>query len=225
MRLFLFVCSIIIFQSCNVAPKGNLNIHGTIEGLRKGTVYLYQYKDTNYVAIDSVTLYQKEDFSFTRNISQNELLFVALDHNMSDRASLFAEPGDFEIKATLGALFSAKVTGMKNQELLNEYVKMTQRFQDQRLDIIQSSLLKKETKNTIDSLQIKTKKSWRRQYLFATNYAMTHKDYDVAPYIALAELTNANRKLLDTINNSLSPAIKKSYYGQLLEELLHPKKK
>ena len=60
----------------------------------------------------------------------------------------------------------------------------------------------------------------RRKYLYATNFAITHADSEVAPYLALTVLNNANIKLLDTINQSLSGAIKNSTYGKELKKYI-----
>jgi len=42
-------------------------------------------------------------------------------------------------------------------------------------------------------------------------------NFEVAPYIALTDLFDANVGLLDTINNSLTPSIKESKYGKQLD--------
>ena len=49
-----------------------------------------------------------------------------------------------------------------------------------------------------------------------TNFAVRNGEYEVAPYIALTELVNANIQLLDTVNNSMSPEVKATKYGQQL---------
>jgi len=53
--------------------------------------------------------------------------------------------------------------------------------------------------------------------LYSINYAINHADHEVAPYIALTDLVDANPKWLDSIYNSLTPQIKKSKYGEELK--------
>ena len=60
----------------------------------------------------------------------------------------------------------------------------------------------------------------RRRFLFSTNFAIAHADSEAAPYIALTELFNANIKLLDTINNSLSKNVKSSDYGKKFQKFI-----
>ena len=46
---------------------------------------------------------------------------------------------------------------------------------------------------------------------------MNNRESEVAPYLALSEIYDANVKWLDTINNSLTPKIKGSKYGKELQ--------
>ena len=78
---------------------------------------------------------------------------------------------------------------------------------------------------TIDSLQSLTDKNVKRGYLYAINFALNNADSYVAPYIAVKEVADANIKYLDSINNSLSPEVAKSKYGQELKEHIEAIKK
>ena len=49
------------------------------------------------------------------------------------------------------------------------------------------------------------------------NFALNNKDSEVAPYLALTEIYNAQIKYLDTINTSLTPEVKTSKYGKKLQ--------
>ena len=57
----------------------------------------------------------------------------------------------------------------------------------------------------------------KRKYLYTVNFAINNKDSEVSPYLAITEIYNANIKLLDTINNSLTPKVKASKYGKELQ--------
>ena len=54
--------------------------------------------------------------------------------------------------------------------------------------------------------------------MFATNFALNNRDFEVAPYIALSEIYDINVKYLDTIQKSMSPKVAKSLYGKKLTE-------
>ena len=53
---------------------------------------------------------------------------------------------------------------------------------------------------------------------------MNNKDYEVAPYLAVSEIFDANIKFLDTIQESLPPKVRDSKYGKSLEEFLKERK-
>ena len=78
-------------------------------------------------------------------------------------------------------------------------------------------------KNDID-LAEKASKDYnnliKRKYLYTTNFAVQNAKYEVAPFLALTELYDANIHLLDTINNSLSKKVKASKYGKQLDNYI-----
>ncbi|MDZ7614872.1 MAG: hypothetical protein U5K51_15130 [Flavobacteriaceae bacterium] len=60
----------------------------------------------------------------------------------------------------------------------------------------------------------------RKRYLYSINYAINNADHEVAPYIALTDLVDANPKWLDSIYNSLTPQVKTSKYGEELKNYI-----
>ena len=60
--------------------------------------------------------------------------------------------------------------------------------------------------------------------MYTANFALVNPKYEVSPYIALTEIPDANLKLLDTINKTLSPKVAKSKYGKRLNEWIKERK-
>ena len=60
--------------------------------------------------------------------------------------------------------------------------------------------------------------------MYTTNFAVNNADFEVAPYLALAEIPDINLKYLDTIQKSLSPKVAKSTYGKKLDVLIKERK-
>ena len=56
------------------------------------------------------------------------------------------------------------------------------------------------------------------------NFAMNHKEYELAPYLMLSEIYNSNTKYLDTVYKALTPKIKDSKYGKSLESFIKSNK-
>jgi len=77
----------------------------------------------------------------------------------------------------------------------------------------------------LDSIQKAKEQLLKRKYLYAINFALTQKEYEVSPYIALSEIYDAQIKYLDTIHHSMSPKVAQSKYGKLLTEFIEKRKK
>ena len=72
--------------------------------------------------------------------------------------------------------------------------------------------LKKNSKKS-DSLQQKIDNLLRRRYLYTINFAAQNTDQNIAPYLALTEVYDANLSLLDSIAVKMTPEVRNSKYG------------
>jgi len=222
----LLIISILI--SCNGKKNGNMVVHGTIDGLKKGTVYLEKLKDTTLVAVDSVSLNGINTFSLTDNVESPEVYNLTLSEKPDETISFFGEKGEITINTKLSKFaVGAKIKGSKNQEILDEHKAMLRKFNDKQLDLIKEKF--DAQKNNDSELLAKIEKEEnnlvKRKYLYTTNFAIQHGKFEVAPYIALTDLYYANVKLLDTVNKSLSKKVKKSKYGLELKKFIKNIKK
>ena len=218
--------ALLLLSACNQnETKGNLHITGNIKGLKKGTLYIQRVVDTTLVAIDTIHIDGSSTFESNLDLKSPEMLYLFLDRGVSNsldnNLSFFAEPGTITIETSLDRYLSdAKITGSKNQEIFEEYKKINTRFTDENLTLIEkrfNAIKNKDTK-AADSLSAKQDSNTKRKYLFATNFALNNRDFEVAPYIALSEIYDINVKYLDTIQKSMSPKVAKSLYGKKLTE-------
>ena len=218
--------ALLLLSACNQnETKGNLHITGNIKGLKKGTLYIQRVVDTTLVAIDTIHIDGISTFESNLDLKSPEMLYLFLDRGVSNsldnNLSFFAEPGTITIETSLDRYLSdAKITGSKNQEIFEEYKKINTRFTDENLTLIEkrfNAIKNKDTK-AADSLSAKQDSNTKRKYLFATNFALNNRDFEVAPYIALSEIYDINVKYLDTIQKSMSPKVAKSLYGKKLTE-------
>ena len=220
--------SLLILASCTKnESKTNLHLTGNIKGLKKGTLYIQRVVDTSLIAIDTVVIDGNSKFESDLNLESPEMLYLFLDrgvsNSMDNNLLFFAEPGNINIETNLDSFIaSAKITGSKNQDVYEEYKKINTRFRDQNLDLIQQKFnaLKSNNLKAIDSLNASQESNTKRKYLFATNFAINNRDYEVSPYIALSDIYDINVKYLDTIQKSMSPKVAKSLYGKKLTEFV-----
>ena len=76
-----------------------------------------------------------------------------------------------------------------------------------------------------DSIEKLQNLNLKRRYLFTTNFALYNKDFEVAPYLALSEISDINLKYLDTIQKTMTPKITQSLYGKKLIQFYKERKK
>lgn len=221
-KFLIFVFGILLIYSCGKENTNTMYVNGNIKGLKKGTLYLQKQKDSLIVSVDSIHVNGTEEFLLTDEVTSPEMYFLTLGKG-NKKIPFFGENDSINIFSRLDKFEEkAKITGSKNQDLLDEYLDMKKKFNNKNLDLIKEEFeaRKSGVQDSVDIVAKKLKSLNRRKYLYTTNFAVNNANYEVAPYIALTELVNANIKLLDTINNSLSPEIKKSKYGKQLDEFI-----
>ncbi len=220
-NIYIVALIFLVLGSCTNEKKGSMLVTGEIKGLKKGTLYLQKMKDTLLVSVDSVNLDGMTTFSLSDEIESPEIYFLTLDNAKEKQIAFFGDKGTIDIQTKLDKFgFKATVQGQRNQELLNEYKEMITKFRDKNLDFIKAEFETKGDTTKMDSVQKLANNLLRRRYFYTTNFAVKNSDAEVAPYLALTELYNANIKLLDTINNSLTEEIKASKYGKRLQEFI-----
>ncbi|GGA80445.1 hypothetical protein GCM10008015_21440 [Flavobacterium palustre] len=225
-KSILALITLALVVSCNKKElKGNLTITGNVKGLKEGTLYIQKFVDTALVAIDTIKIDGSSHFESNLDLKSPEMLYLFLDRGVSNSLDnnlmFFAEPGIINIETNLdGFLSEAKITGSKNHNLYEDYKKTTSRYKDENLELIEKKFkaIKRKDLKAIDSLTKLQDLNLKRKYLFAVNFAMNNKDYEIAPYIALAEVYDINVKYLDTIKNAMSPKVAQSLYGKKLTE-------
>ncbi len=230
-KISLLLLLILSITACS-EKENNLLVKGHVKGLKKGTIYLQKIQDTVLINVDSVMIDGDANFELGDYIESPQIMYLFLDKvdntNYNDRVEFFAEEGEVTINTTLKNFeLDANVIGSENQAKLIDYRKMMQRFNDKNLELIQQNFEAQRDKN--EELLISTNNEYdkllTRKYLYTVNYAMNNKNLELAPYLALSEVFDANIKYLDTIYTSLTPEVKKSKYGKELKSFLKERRK
>lgn len=229
MKRIAFFISLLIVSSC-AKDQSNFTLKGSIKDLKKGTVYLQRVADSSLVSIDSLDINGDLLFELHAKLDAPEVLYLKLDKNGQESGLIpfFADQGVTEIKTSLkNFLFDAKIKGSKQQEKMEEYKLMMTKFKDKNLDLIKNNF---EAQKSGDSIRIDSSlKEYNnlmvRKYLYTVNFAINNKNSEIAPYLAISEIPDANVRYLDTINKVLSPEIQSSKYGKELQDLIDQRKK
>ncbi len=221
-KIGMIIVIAITVMACSKENENTMYVKTSVKGLKKGTFYLQKQLDSMIISVDSVDVSGKEDFLLTDKVESPEMYYLTLG-NTSKRIAFFGEKDTVSIETQLDLFaLKAKVKGSENQKLLDDFSDMQQQFNNQKLDLVKEEFeaRKAGSQDSIDIVAKKLKNWQRKKYLYTTNFAVKNANYEVAPYIALTELVNANVKLLDTINNSLTPEVKASKYGKQLDAFI-----
>ncbi|CAM3984705.1 MULTISPECIES: DUF4369 domain-containing protein [Flavobacterium] len=233
-KLLLLGVGLLTLIACDKkeTPEGSLHLTGNIKGLSQGKLYIQKIKDTSFVILDSILFKGDSHFESTIKLKSPEVLFLFLNrgqtNSIDNNLSFFAEPGEMNIETNLKEFYaSAKITGSKNHELLTEFNTFKTKFNEKNLELIEKRIKtgEKLTQETTDSINNEYQKLLTRKYRYTANFAATHGDYEVAPYLALSEIGDINIAFLDTITKKMSPKIAKSKYGRLLRKHIKERKK
>lgn len=233
-KLLLFGVGLLTLIACNKneTPEGNLHLTGNVKGLSQGKLYVKKIEDTTLVVLDSIIIKGDSHFDTTIPLKNPEVLYLFLDrgqtNSVDNNLSFFAELGEMNIETTLKEFYaSAKITGSKNQDLLVEFNSFKSKFNDENLGLIEKRIQNTTNFNqqTADSIEEAYARLLKRKYRYTANFATTHGEYEVAPYLAITEIPDINVVYLDTIAKHMSRQVAASKYGKLLRKHIYDVKK
>lgn len=229
--IFLFAFALILTACGDKKATGNLEITGNIQGLKSGTLIIKKIVDTSFVNLDTIKIDGDSHFIANLTIAAPEMLYLTLNRgvtsSMDNTLPFFAEPGKMTIDTEVELFFAnAQIKGSKNNDLYNDYQKIGKRFNEDQLALTQLKFLSMKTKNQkkFDSIQNVQDNIVRRKYLYAVNFVVNNKDFEVAPYVALTEIPNVSLQYMDTIQKALPSKISNSFYGKKLQQLIAQRK-
>ncbi|NMH25279.1 DUF4369 domain-containing protein [Flavobacterium solisilvae] len=230
--IVLVLSTLFLFSCAEKKSDKNFVLTGNIKGLKEGKLYIQRMKDTTLVVIDSIIISGDSNFKSEFDIQSPEMLYLFLDRGVSNSLDnnipFFAEQGKMNIQTSLDFFTAdAKITGSKNHELYEEYKKVMSKFIDKDLELIQKKVMAYKENKTDEIAKIEEEQNGilKRKYLYSTNFAVNNGDYEVSPYVALAEIYDINLKYLDTIHKTMTPKVAKSLYGKKLTEYYNERKK
>ena len=235
-KIFKIVVIFILIIGCTGKSKSDMNtieVKGSIEGLRKGTLYLQKIQDSILIDLDSLVLKGSSDFRLKAKINSPEIFYLYLDKKdgdtLNDRIRFFGEKGTIEINTLLKTYeSSAQISGSENHSLLEEYLTFIRRFDQENLKLVKvyfNELRENNSSKKLDSIQKKMDNLLLRRYLFTINFASNNSDKEIAPYLMVTEVNDTSIKLLDSVMVKLSPEVKNSKYGKDLKLLIDKRKK
>jgi len=232
MKIFVSIISVFILLLSCKKNSGEMYLSAEIQGLRKGTLLLQKIEDSKLITLDSLPVSGKAVFQFHSEIPSPEVYYLTMrfaDSLQTEKSiPFFAEAAELKLVSKLDNYeFESSVTGSVNHQKWDEYRKLMSRYVDKNLELIEKQLqaLKEGKDSLAVALGNQQQKLIRTRYLATINFAKNHSDFELAPYLMLSEVYDANIKYHDTIYKLLSPKIKDSKYGKALESFIQDRKK
>jgi len=227
-NILILLLALAVIVSCTTSTKGSMLVTGEVKGLKKGTLYLQKMNDSIAISVDSIVLDGVSTFTLSDEIESPEIYYLALNKDPDKKILFFGDVGTIDIQTMLDKFtYRATISGLKNQQLLEDYNSMIKDYRDRNLELIKVEFEVRKSNDSLkmDSVQKLFESLVKSRYRYTINYAITNSDAEVAPYLALTELYNANIVWLDSVNNSLSKEVKSSKYGKRLDKFISEIKK
>ena len=222
-NILILLLALAVIVSCTTSTKGSMLVTGEVKGLKKGTLYLQKMNDSIAISVDSIVLDGVSTFTLSDEIESPEIYYLALNKDPDKKILFFGDVGTIDIQTMLDKFtYRATISGLKNQQLLEDYNSMIKDYRDRNLELIKVEFEVRKSNDSLkmDSVQKLFESLVKSRYRYTINYAITNSDAEVAPYLALTELYNANIVWLDSVNNSLSKEVKSSKYGKRLDKFI-----
>jgi len=228
MKRILFVLLIgITAVSCEKNTENTMTVSGNIKGLKKGTLYLQQFKDSSLVVLDSLEIQGDGTFSFSEEVVEPEIFYLYLkkkdNNDINDRITFFGEAGNIIINTAWNTFdTNAEISGSKSHEKLLEFYEMNSKFNIKELTLVKQATAPELLEDSIalDSIQRLVNQNTISRYRYALNFGLNNGDSYATPYILMTEAKEANPKYLDSIYKGLTPEVAASKYGKQFKEFL-----
>ncbi|THV57737.1 DUF4369 domain-containing protein [Flagellimonas alvinocaridis] len=228
MKRLLFVLSLgMLVLSCEKNTESTMTISGNVKGLKKGTLYLQQFKDSTLVALDSLEIEGDGAFTFSEELESPDIFYLYLkkqdNNDINDRITFFGEPGQITINTTWKTFDTdPKISGSASHDKFSEFNEMISKFNIRDIALAQQASLPEfqGDSTALDSLQKLADINLVRRYRYALNFGLNNGDSYATPYIMMAEASDANPKYLDSVYNALTPEVATSKYGKVFQDFL-----
>ena len=216
--------SALLMIACDkTEEKDTMIVEGNIDGLKIGTIYLQKYVNDKLTNIDSVKAEGSGKFTFKYPLKSPEVFYIYLDlkkqagTDLGDRLMFFGEPTTIQINSSYDMFeIKAKINGSTSQKEYNEYAHVMRQFSMRNAELLEKQVNAFKEGNTAltDSLNAVSEKNNFRRHLFVLNYALTHPESYITPYVVLVDAPNTRVKYLDSIYGKLSKDVAASTYGK-----------
>jgi peroxiredoxin len=206
-------------KDANQPESGTVIISGTIAGLDTGYLELMVPSREN-TKVDSIKI-EKGKFSFDIDVKEPELMMVRIAGTQQGELAFFADPGKIKLTLNKDSIWTSTVEAGADQKLLKEaetevraIMMRGQAMYPAYMQAQQSGNM--EEMKRIEGEMIALQES-SKQYAIA--FAQKNRQSPLAAYLGLIYLGEpGNETALKALYDTLTPAVKKTYFAKKMSE-------
>lgn len=215
--------------ACNTADKGDdnnaasgtLNLSGELKGMDTGYVeFLYPVGDSSKT--DSVQV-KGGKFTYTTELKEPVNMIFRVAGTRGEEVAFFADPGKVTISGYRDSVYASKVTGGPSQVLFAKGDETIKAIMKPGESLYQAYQAAQQTQNMNEMMRIEGEFNRLQDSAksYTKNFAFENRKSVVAAYYGLVYLNEPGKdELIKSLYDTLTPAVKKTFFGNKLGELV-----
>jgi peroxiredoxin len=225
-KILVALTAIVMLAACkskdaNTPDSGTVKIQGTIAGLEEGYLELIIPSKESQKA-DSIKI-EKAKFEYKLEVKEPELVVMRIAGTQGAEMAFFADPGTVKITAIKDSMWTSKVEGGETQKLFKDAETQVRTMMTKGQSLYPAYMQAQQTGNMEEmnriegeliALQSEAKK-------FAIGFAKKNNGSVLSAYLGLVYLQEpGNETELKSLYDTLTPAVKKTYFAKKINEIL-----
>jgi peroxiredoxin len=205
----------------NNLSSGTVNISGNINGMDSGYLeFLHPVGDSSMA--DTVKV-EAGKFSHKMELKEPVNMIFRVLGSRGEEVSFFADPGKITITGFRDSMWTSKVEGGPTQKLFMEADEKFKAIMKPAENFQQAYAAAQQTQNMNEMMRIRADYEKLIDSLknYAQGFVFKNRSSIIAAYFGLVYLNEPGKEeLLTRIYDTLTPAVKKSYFGTKLGEFV-----
>ena len=204
------------------STAGSLIVKGKVIGLTSGTVSVTTEVFNNKKTFDAPIAQGKFEVRITQ--PSPTLYSLVIKEAPSERLLFFADNGILQIDATKGDIGNAKISGSISNKEYSQYNQMVEGY-DQKLKKIEEVFNELEEAGNllpkIDSLRAAYSQGLQKKDSSIQSWIRIRNKSFVSPFIMIINYAdNGDTNILRPLFDGFTPEVKKSFYGNFIDNIL-----
>jgi peroxiredoxin len=194
------------------------NINAKIDTLNYKMAYLAEYKDGDFVKLDSIAI-DSGKFSFTGMVESPNVQYILFDDS-DERVVVFVENSDISITGSNLDTENLTIAGSAIHSQLKAFNEKTEEYKLRLKAIVDEYYAAEESGDEalVAEIEAKYGNEDSLKVVFIEGYIKENLNSVIAPYLSLRYMMNKEVEELDALNESFSDSIRGSEYVEQINE-------